>query len=624
MAIFSNGQSTRSRVGRVAQFELGPKRFEQLTKSLQRSGVLGRFTVVLCAAAAMWMINLSWRPPFPYRLSQIPPRDIVTRVSFTQVDVVKTREAKDRARRSIECVYRNDPQPLVELRAALRGRLSRMLNAESAAEFDDVLQEFEMRAEVDPRPGSATDAGSEFTDASANVAAPMESSFSLDNFEGFQAAFAADPRLENLEHELDDAFAEVERFGLLRELQHDVTDGSRSEITIRSATDEKDEPRVALETVRMTEAVPQLKKSLDNTLSTPGLAALIFPWLKPQLPETLTLDRDATRQAERRALEKVSDVLMHFEAGKDVLATAGHPLTSTEMGLLRLEYDTRLQHVTWRESLIRSFGAAGMYLAVFVLCGTYLFWRDSPLLQVTRKFHTLLGLAVTTLGLARVCSQDPWHAELVPLMMFGITVGIAYRHEVAFLLVASICLLVTLGLGQDLAYFVTYAATMASTVFLLKNIRSRTKLVYIGLWAALVAALTTLGVYAIGDGPIDVSWFQLAGWHALLAVVAGMLMTALLPFVEQLMEVQTEISLLELGDVAHPLLQELARRRLARIITRCPWRRSLRRPPRISAQMACWYAWGPISTTSARCSNLSTSSKIRSKVPVVTIHCYPP
>ena len=37
-------------------------------------------------------------------------------------------------------------------------------------------------------------------------------------------------------------------------------------------------------------------------------------------------------------------------------------------------------------------------------------------------------------------------------------------------------------------------------------------------------------------------------------------MTSLLPFIERFFDVQTEISLLELGDVAHPLLQELVRR----------------------------------------------------------------
>jgi putative nucleotidyltransferase with HDIG domain len=44
------------------------------------------------------------------------------------------------------------------------------------------------------------------------------------------------------------------------------------------------------------------------------------------------------------------------------------------------------------------------------------------------------------------------------------------------------------------------------------------------------------------------------------AVIAGSLMTCLLPFIERWLGVQTEISLIELGDPAHPLLQELVRR----------------------------------------------------------------
>ena len=37
-------------------------------------------------------------------------------------------------------------------------------------------------------------------------------------------------------------------------------------------------------------------------------------------------------------------------------------------------------------------------------------------------------------------------------------------------------------------------------------------------------------------------------------------MTAMLPFVEKIFDIQTDINLLELGDAAHPLLQELVRR----------------------------------------------------------------
>jgi putative nucleotidyltransferase with HDIG domain len=49
-------------------------------------------------------------------------------------------------------------------------------------------------------------------------------------------------------------------------------------------------------------------------------------------------------------------------------------------------------------------------------------------------------------------------------------------------------------------------------------------------------------------------------WFGFFSLVAGVLMSGLLPFIEKIFEVQTDISLLELGDAAHPLLQELVRR----------------------------------------------------------------
>ncbi len=43
-------------------------------------------------------------------------------------------------------------------------------------------------------------------------------------------------------------------------------------------------------------------------------------------------------------------------------------------------------------------------------------------------------------------------------------------------------------------------------------------------------------------------------------VLAGLVMTGLLPFVERIFGVQTDLSLLELGDASHPLLRQLAQR----------------------------------------------------------------
>jgi hypothetical protein len=81
----------------------------------------------------------------------------------------------------------------------------------------------------------------------------------------------------------------------------------------------------------------------------------------------------------------------------------------------------------------------------------------------------------------------------------------------------------------------------------------------VGFLAAGVAVFTTLGVGAMASQP----WYPLlktALMWGLWAIIAGSLMTCLLPLVERIFKVQTDLSLIELGDPAHPLLQELIRR----------------------------------------------------------------
>jgi putative nucleotidyltransferase with HDIG domain len=75
-----------------------------------------------------------------------------------------------------------------------------------------------------------------------------------------------------------------------------------------------------------------------------------------------------------------------------------------------------------------------------------------------------------------------------------------------------------------------------------------------------VVSLTFLGVNTLDGQPLNGILLSEAVRVGLWAIVAGFLMTGLLPFVENLFGVLTDISLLELGDVAHPLLQELVRR----------------------------------------------------------------
>ncbi len=155
---------------------------------------------------------------------------------------------------------------------------------------------------------------------------------------------------------------------------------------------------------------------------------------------------------------------------------------------------------------------------------------------------------------------DKLQAELVPLTLFGMTTAIAHRQDVSLLLAAAISMVVVLSLGLGLVDFVIFAATLAATILLLRPVRTRTKLIYTGLAVGAVAFLTALGVGIVAGQTVAIPLLVSSFWYSSFVVLASIIMTGLLPFVERWLKVQTEISLLELGDVAHPLLQELVRR----------------------------------------------------------------
>ena len=162
---------------------------------------------------------------------------------------------------------------------------------------------------------------------------------------------------------------------------------------------------------------------------------------------------------------------------------------------------------------------------------------------------TLLVLVVATMAACVFASGDSWHAEILPLLVFAMTVAIAYDEDLALLLVAEVALVLVVGLGQGLADYITLTAAAAATIFWMGRIRSRSKLIYVGLWAGAVAMTTQIGANSLKN--IRSTYTFSSKQHGLeYGHSSWLLMTGLLPFVEKTFGVLTDLSLLEIGDVA--------------------------------------------------------------------------
>jgi putative nucleotidyltransferase with HDIG domain len=529
----------------VAALELPPRGWERALANLRRRDVLLRISLALAAALTLCGVIRGWQPPFVYRTDYTLTRDLTARVPFQMADLVATAEAKNRARWQVKHIYVVDPEPLVRLRSTLRNRVSELMRAATYAELAKI--DAKIWNEFQPPVEQGT---------------PEPTQLQLEeSFRKFHDALVGDQNLAAFEESVGKALASFEQRGLLQKLP---SQGNQDEIIVYPAgrTPEAGE-KVKVSDVQIAMAAAAIQDSLRKRFGSPDVADPVFQWLRPKLPDTLTHDDAATKQALDAAETGVKQVVVNYEKGQTV-AEAGQPLRPDQIKLLRTEYEATMAQLTVLERLARAASTVVLVLGLFALCTPYLLMHERRLVISLKRLFMILALLIITVAvsvsLALWPTLDAWRLEIIPLLLFGQTVAIAYRQELALLLAAIVAMIIVLGIGAGVGGFLLLMGVTATAILQLQRIRSRTKLIYVGLSSSVMAMLLTVATGIIDGQPVGMVLLWEAFRNGVWTVTAGFLMTGLLPFIESLFGVLTDISLLELGDVAHPLLQELIRR----------------------------------------------------------------
>ena len=559
----------QTRSDKLAALGTRPGNVARAWDTMHRPDVLLRIAISAVSIGLLWVLTSGWQQPFSFRIGEVRPRDVVARVKFSIVDDERTAKVREQRIRETPCFYRHDPQLLIDLRESLKAKFAELSQFDS---FDKVPAE--LKIELFP----------------ADIGAEQNSDTV---FTTLQRVFVENDGVARLEKVMVKLFADWERNGILDRLdeRHTPEKGSQTEIRVYPEGKLDLTSRVEIEAVRQSRILSTLERRLMDEwreAKLPEDAMMkVVRWLsdiiRVRLRPTLNYDDAASVRAREEAEAKVvADPEMNiYEPGKSILARGGRPLDGKELMLLRHEYEAIRAQAPTSQRVLHSLATLGMYVAMYVLCGFYIAHREPRILTNQRRFITLLGAIIATVTVACWFAIDNWRAEMVPIILFGMTITITYRQELALMLSAALALVVSLILGFGLAHFVVCAASTAAAILLLGRIRSRTRLIHIGGLVGVVSFMTSIGVctlvgQAFGSPAIlggsaslsqDVPYSQFvtslfagAAWEAACSIMAGLLMTALLPFIERLFDVQTDIKLLELGDAAHALLQELVRR----------------------------------------------------------------
>ncbi|QDT65976.1 HD family phosphohydrolase [Calycomorphotria hydatis] len=553
MALLAGKKSRTGKSSKLRQTSTSHDRWQSV---LRDQNLL--FTVLILAVSFFGLLGAinAPEPPFPYRLGDFAPHGLTSSTEFKRIDEFNTEQARSVRAEQIDPIFRNDPALLEPLPKMLQRDLARVLSAENLVLLPaDTLTAFGLDPE-DARFNAddpTIDPVREFADLKAAI--------------GTDATAIKDGTLDRTINEFENVLKLLKRTGVIQaeaisrlNIRPDgllvVVDRNGERIASVSQS-EVLLPDMLQNTGRLWEAIsgqPNLKL----------LAPFLKRWLLRRVPSTLRYDDVATRNARQEARESVEPVYDQYYP-RDLLVLPGERINRSDLETLRAEYKQITSQLTITQQAIRVLTIGVMIIVLGIFNGYYIIHNERKLISQPSKMATyLIGFILTVLA-ARFLSFDPWRAEVIPLVAAVMVATIVYGQVFATITAFSLTTVIVLSTTASLSHFVLLMSVSAAAIVPLTEVSSRSKLIKVGFMCGIAYFVVSFGLGLLeyqnleelkDDTDLLMRSLKGAAW----CLVAGYLVAGSLPFVESLFGIVTDISLLEMSDISHPLLQELVRR----------------------------------------------------------------
>ena len=321
--------------------------------------------------------------------------------------------------------------------------------------------------------------------------------------------------------------------------------------------------------------LPSMKPALDAYADEAGrrLAALDVAATGETIRELArssmrpNLDFDARLTEERRAAvwRSIEPVKLTVQSGT-TLMEEGFPVTAQTVEMIDAYNRRMAERESPRDRRVKQSGDAALLLIVLAICAGWLQGAQPGIFSNPRSKRLVVALGLLALALASLYRYLSAGLDWIPPWVAPFAVPIVLTTMLAMLVLGPAVAL-TVGLWSGLASALVFGHSFEMlvlglggalvAVLLLRNVRKRPQVMRAGLAVGLLEGALALTMAAMHQHLPGVFLVQ-AGTGVASGVFAAILALLLLPFVEWIFRHTTNISLLELTDMGHPLLQRLA------------------------------------------------------------------
>jgi hypothetical protein len=487
----------------------------------------------ICAA----LIVLSGDEPLPYVLGQRLSRPVLSRVDFNRANEIRTAELRKNAQQAVPSYFRLNRDLVDMIQAEFRD-----LHA-AAKEAEDFQQYTEAHSQRWPLEQAQFEGLKGMTDEAGS--------------EQFKRHVDTIARHTARDYMIEKAELDREIRSIASHVMIDRGDGKFFSV-----------PKEKLTYAANGDHVSRLAEDLVRDLFAegirPALAEIVRKAILPaenQYRPVYVFDRGYTKAKldEAGSLPPVKD---SYRAG-DRLVKAGE-LDGEGLALLKAEHEEYLRRRRvdaelggqWRR---RQLGLLGLIMLVTVGLSVYTFHSQprvaqKPARALALALLLLLMLLTDRLILLGVGTSRMWSVATITMTAAILTV--AYSQRFALGTTAGLALLTILTLDAPLGLLAVLLTTACVVVVLLREIRTRLRMVVVGGITALSAAV---GAFFAGLSQQQGMGTVIGeAWYAALAAVVGTsIVLVLLPVIERVFRITTSLTLLEWADTSKPLLRQL-------------------------------------------------------------------
>ena len=206
-----------------------------------------------------------------------------------------------------------------------------------------------------------------------------------------------------------------------------------------------------------------------------------------------------------------------------------------------------------------------MALVVVLICLAAAFYICQYQKRLLKNHARSVGLAVLFAFLLVVAKisvslsgQTFWATATAVAVALILTITYNQRFAMAMILFYGVLAFLATGRFANVNILLIVITAAAPFCFLIKEIRTRMKLLEVSLVAAVAVFLMAAALELLSTPRWSMSVLEVAGPNAAITLVVGVLMQGLLPVLERVFKISTSMTLLDYSDANQPLLKRLA------------------------------------------------------------------